>query len=75
MLKQYVPLIAAIILLFTGALFTYFESIYLQDQAAEIGPDGSKIAMWMWVFRLLTMLFAAVGAAFLYLLVKRLSHP
>ena len=74
MLKQYIPLIAAIILLFCGALFTYFESIYLHDQAAEIGPDASKILMWMWVFRIVTMLFAGVGAAFLYLLLRRLGH-
>jgi hypothetical protein len=75
MLKQYIPLIAAIILLFCGAVFTYFESIYLQDQAAEIGSNASKIVMWMWFFRLITTLFVGVGASFLYLLVKRLANP
>ena len=65
MFRMLLPRGAAILLLFIGAIFTFSESIYLQDQSAEIGPDASKIGAWMWVFRAITLLFAL--AAFLIL--------
>jgi len=64
MLRQFLPRLALAVLLFLGAIFTYSESIYLQEQAAEIGPDAAKIAMWMWVFRVVTLAFA-IGSVFI----------
>ena len=61
LLSELVPRAAIIILLFLGAVFTYFESVYLQDQAAEIGSDATKILLWMWVFRLVTLVFTFVA--------------
>jgi len=75
MLQQLLPRAAVVILLFVGAVFTYFESIYLQDQAAEIGRDASKIEFWMWIFRGLTFGFAALGIWIALLTYRRMIAP
>jgi len=70
-LSDLFPRIVVIVLLYLGAIFTYFEGIYLHDQWVELGPDSSKILLWMWLFRLLTFAFAVLATAFLYFLVRR----
>ena len=48
-------------LFLAGAFFALFESIYLQDQAAEFREP--KIALWMWAFRGITATLAIGGIA------------
>ena len=55
------PRIILSILLLAGAFFALFESIYLQDQAAEFSEP--RFALWMWAFRGITATLAICGIA------------
>lgn len=61
MLQTIVPRVLLGVLFIAGSWITYTESVYLQDQFAEIG--AAKIGLWMWVFRGIT--FALVLSALL----------
>ena len=49
MLRAILPRAVLALVLLSAALFAFFESVYLHDQAVEFGE--MKIVIWMWVFR------------------------
>jgi hypothetical protein len=57
-------------MLWMGAYFAFFETVYLQDQAAKFGE--LKIVHWMWAFRGLTAALALMAALMVLSLVRSL---
>ena len=58
-LRTLLPLVILGIVLAVLAAFAFFEAIYLGEQARQLGRASGRVAMWMWVFRLLTALLAS----------------
>jgi len=67
--RQFVPIVVIVVLLLSGAVFAFFEAIYLRDQFREIGEG--KIALWMWVFFIVSGVFAGAAIAFIAMLFRR----
>lgn len=68
MARWLLPRVVLAALFLAGAIFAFFESIYLRDQFAEFaaGPmmgHARKIAGWMWAFRTIAALLLISLAA------------
>jgi hypothetical protein len=61
MLRILLPRFILSVLLLSGAVFAFFESVYLRDQAIEFHEE--KITLWMWAFRGITAMLAIGGLA------------
>jgi len=69
-MQEVIPRILLIVLFVAGIVVTFTESVYLQDQYAEIGE--AKIALWMWVFRGITLLLLLAALFLVWNLIKRM---
>lgn len=70
MLKLVLPRLAIALVLWMGAYFAFFETVYLQDQATQFGE--LRIVHWMWAFRGLTATLAIAAALMLLSMVRSL---
>jgi hypothetical protein len=70
MLRLVLPRFILALVLWTGAYFAFFETIYLQDQAAQFGEI--RIVQWMWAFRAGTAVLAVMAGLTLLSLVRSL---
>lgn len=61
-LNSIIPRIALILIFVTGMIFTYVESVYMRDHAAELGPNGADVTTWMWGYRALAVAFLFASA-------------
>jgi hypothetical protein len=56
--------------LWSASYFAFFETIYLQDQAAQFGE--LRIVQWMWTFRVGTAVLTLTAALTVLSLVRSL---
>ena len=62
-IRELLPRLALSAIFATGAIFAFYESVYLGDQSREIGD--ASIVLWMWFFRLVVAACALASIAFL----------